>query len=146
MYNYGHLHMVFEDGSVGWYEAGWGPMMSETAYFVKDMIGPKGCVSIVAGEQRRGTFARSQHARATDALRIHYADLLPEDTSQNRTRLSRQKTSPAIRSCAIASSACFLSAIRGEIDLTEHVADALNSLRIVFAADESVRTGEVVRI
>ena len=40
----------------------------------------------------------------------------------------------------------FLAAIRGEIDLTEHVADALNSLRIVFAADESVRTGEVVRL
>ncbi|MFQ5629203.1 MAG: Gfo/Idh/MocA family protein, partial [bacterium] len=47
MYNYGHLQVVFEDGSVGWYEAGWGPMMSETAFFVKDVIGPKGCVSIV---------------------------------------------------------------------------------------------------
>ena len=42
MYNYGHLHVAFDDGSVGWYEAGWGPMMSETAFFVKDMIGPKG--------------------------------------------------------------------------------------------------------
>ncbi len=48
MVNYGHLHIVFDDGSVGWYEAGWGPMMSETAFFVKDMIGPKGSVSIVA--------------------------------------------------------------------------------------------------
>ena len=51
MVNYGHLHIAFDDGSVGWYEAGWGPMMSETAFFVKDMIGPKGCVSIVAKEQ-----------------------------------------------------------------------------------------------
>ena len=33
--NYGHLQVTFEDGSVGWYEAGWGPMMSETAFFVK---------------------------------------------------------------------------------------------------------------
>jgi predicted dehydrogenase len=24
MYNDGHLHVTFEDGSVGWYEAGWG--------------------------------------------------------------------------------------------------------------------------
>ncbi len=24
MYNYGHLHVRFDDGSVGWYEAGWG--------------------------------------------------------------------------------------------------------------------------
>ena len=28
MYNYGHLQVLFDDGSVGWYEAGWGPMMS----------------------------------------------------------------------------------------------------------------------
>ncbi|MFA5263067.1 MAG: Gfo/Idh/MocA family oxidoreductase, partial [Opitutaceae bacterium] len=46
--NYGQLQVTFADGSVGWYEAGWGPMMSETAFFVKDVIGPKGCVSIVA--------------------------------------------------------------------------------------------------
>ncbi|MFY7828089.1 MAG: Gfo/Idh/MocA family protein, partial [Flectobacillus sp.] len=38
-YNYGQLQIRFEDGSVGWYEAGWGPMMSETAFFVKDVIG-----------------------------------------------------------------------------------------------------------
>ncbi len=38
---------TFDDGSVGWYEAGWGPMMSEIAYFVKDVVGPKGAVSIV---------------------------------------------------------------------------------------------------
>ena len=24
MYNYGHLQVLFDDGSVGWYEAGWG--------------------------------------------------------------------------------------------------------------------------
>jgi hypothetical protein len=40
----------------------------------------------------------------------------------------------------------FLSAIRGEIDLTEHHQAAINSLSIVFAADESVRSGEVVRL
>src|SRR5712692_8225862 len=46
-YNYGQLQVEFDDGSVGWYEAGWGPMMSEVAFFVKDVVGPKGCVSIV---------------------------------------------------------------------------------------------------
>ena len=35
MYNYGQFQVVFADGSVAWYEAGWGPMMSETAFFVK---------------------------------------------------------------------------------------------------------------
>ena len=48
--NYGMLQVIFDDGSVGWYEAGWGPMMSETAFFVKDVVGPKGSVSIVMAE------------------------------------------------------------------------------------------------
>ena len=55
MYNYGHLHVSFDDGSVGWYEAGWGPMMSETAFFVKDMIGPRGSVSIAMEESKMWT-------------------------------------------------------------------------------------------
>ena len=33
--NYGQLQVTFDDGSVGWYEAGWGPMMSENAFFIK---------------------------------------------------------------------------------------------------------------
>ena len=40
MYNYGQLQVWFEDGSVGWYEAGWGTMMSETAFFVKAVVSP----------------------------------------------------------------------------------------------------------
>ena len=34
MYYFGHVQILFADGSVGWYEAGWGPMMSDTAFFV----------------------------------------------------------------------------------------------------------------
>jgi prepilin-type processing-associated H-X9-DG protein len=49
--NYGHLQVLFADGSVGWYEAGCGPMISETAYFVKDAMGPRGSVSIVMDER-----------------------------------------------------------------------------------------------
>ena len=70
MVNYGHLHIIFYDGSVGWYEAGWGPMISETAFFVKDMIGPKGAVSIVAKEtrRRRPTSATTTSHTRTNAL------------------------------------------------------------------------------
>jgi len=50
--NYGQLQVEFEDGSVGWYEAGWGPMMSETAYFIKDVAGPEGAASIVPDKGR----------------------------------------------------------------------------------------------
>ena len=40
----------------------------------------------------------------------------------------------------------FLKAIRDNLDLTAHAEDAVNSLRIAFAADESVRTGKVVML
>ena len=42
--------------------------------------------------------------------------------------------------------AFFLKAIREDIDLTDHVQDAVNSLRIVLAADSSSRTGETVAL
>ncbi|MEO0001734.1 MAG: hypothetical protein RL766_1780, partial [Bacteroidota bacterium] len=42
--------------------------------------------------------------------------------------------------------AYFLKAITENIDLTDHVEDAVNSLRIAFACDESVRTGNPVML
>lgn len=37
-------------------------------------------------------------------------------------------------------------AIRHDRDMTAHAEDVINSLRIVLAADESVRTGEVATL
>jgi predicted dehydrogenase len=76
-YNYGQLQIRFDDGSVGWYEAGWGPMMSETAFFVKDVVGPRGSVSITA--RNAGAAGNSANVAAhtqTEALRIHHAGYL----------------------------------------------------------------------
>ena len=78
MYNYGHLQVLFDDGSVGWYEAGWGPMMSETAFFVKDVISPNGCVSIVMDEGAKSDDIDT-HTK-TSAIRVH----------QRRDRRGRQ--------------------------------------------------------
>ena len=61
-------------------------------------------------------------------------------------RSNRPRTSPAIRSLCEREQRLFLKAIRGEVDLSEHLEDAINSLRIVFAADESMRTGQVVKL
>ena len=91
MYNYGHLHVTFDDGSVGWYEAGWGPMMSETAFFVKDVIGPKGSVSIVLATGVEA--ARSDDINAhtqTNQLLVHHAALAPDGSFARRDE--RQST------------------------------------------------------
>jgi hypothetical protein len=42
--------------------------------------------------------------------------------------------------------AYFLQAIREDLDLQEHLDDALNSLKIAFACDESVKTGKGVSL
>ena len=86
MVNYGHLHIVFSDGSVGWYEAGWGPMMSETAFFVKDMIGPEGAVSIVATESRRRPPGLRRPRRPHPHRRAEAASRRPEAGWKLRAR------------------------------------------------------------
>jgi hypothetical protein len=39
-----------------------------------------------------------------------------------------------------------LRAINEDLDLTDHMNDAVRSLRIVLAADEAVRTGKVISL
>jgi predicted dehydrogenase len=148
MVNYGHLNIVFDDGSVGWYEAGWGPMMSETAFFVKDMIGPKGSVSIVAKEAASEGVSSSDHDAhtKTNALRIHYSALDANGAFAKPDTIESTEDEPGHQELCEREQRLFLRAILGEIDLSDHWADAINSLRIVFAADESIRTGEVVRL
>jgi predicted dehydrogenase len=147
MVNYGHLHLIFDDGSVGWYEAGWGPMMSETAFFVKDMIGPKGCVSIVAKESD-GDVKSADHDThtKTNALRIHHAAMNADGAFARPDEIQSTEDEPGHQDLCEREQRLFLKAIRGEIDLKDHLEDAINSLRIVFAADESMRTGEVVKL
>ncbi len=145
MYNYGHLHVTFDDGSIGWYEAGWGPMMSEVAFFVKDMIGPRGCVSIVMEESKTDSADIDSHTR-TSALRLHHGLLTPEGTFASPDEVIRMEDEPGHQELCNREQQQFLDAIVNDIDTSPHVADAINSLRIVLAADESVRTGQVVTL
>lgn len=145
MYNYGHLHVTFDDSSVGWYEAGWGPMMSETAFFVKDMIGPKGSVSIAMEESKTQSADVDSHTR-TSALRVHHARLTPEGNFVTPDEIIRMDDEPGHQELCNREQLLFLDAIRNDRNMEAHVHDAINSLRIVLAADHSVRTGEVVKL
>ena len=145
MYNYGHLHVTFDDGSVGWYEAGWGPMMSETAFFVKDMIGPKGSVSIAMDESKTQSADVDSHTR-TSALRVHHAELTPQGHFARRDDMIAMADEPGHQELCNREQALFLSAIRDDLDMRAHVREAINSLRIVLAADHSMRTGRVVEL
>jgi predicted dehydrogenase len=136
MYNYGHFQVVFSDGSVGWYEAGWGPMMSETAHFVKDIISPAGAVSIVSADAP-GSAEVERHTRV-GAIRVHRTGL-PD-------RIIDFPGEPGHQDLCDAEQAFVLRAIAEDIDLTRHMADAVSSLAVCLAADESIRTGHPVTL
>jgi len=147
MVNYGHLQVTFEDGSVGWYEAGWGPMMSQTAFFVKDVVGPKGSVTISA-RTAGGEGASSEvdaHTK-TEALRLHHSTLDAEGKFAKSDDWIDMEDEPDHDELCQREQEYLLKAIREDGDLTDHMEDALNSMRIVAAADESSKTGETVHL
>ncbi|RRA98031.1 Gfo/Idh/MocA family protein [Larkinella rosea] len=144
-YNYGQLQIRFDDGSVGWYEAGWGPMVSETAFFVKDVFGPKGSVSIVAKEAGgEGKSSSIEAHTKTESIRVHHSELDANEKFAKADTWINLEDEPDHQELCNREQRYFLKAIREDIDLTDHMQDAVNSLRIAFACDESVRTGQVV--
>ena len=147
MYNYGHLHVTFDDGSVGWYEAGWGPMMSETAFFVKDVIGPRGCVSIVvapgAGQVKSDDI--NAHTQ-TNQLLLHHAGLAADGSFARADERISTAGEPTHDDLCEREQRFLLRAIDEDVDLGAHMNDAVKSLKIVLGADQSVRTGRVVAL
>ncbi len=146
-YNYGQLQIRFDDGSVGWYEAGWGPMMSETAFFVKDVIGPNGCVSIVA--RNAGAAGKSDNVDShtkTESLRVHHAALDENNRFVQTDTWIDMHDEPDHQELCTREQRYFLRAIEENLDLTDHLQDAVNSLEIAFACDTSVRTGQPVML
>ena len=136
MYNYGHFQVLFADGSLGWYEAGWGPMMSDTAFFVKDVVSPRGAVSIRMPDSARSDDIDT-HTR-TSTLRVHRVGQGPEDLSM--------ADEPGHQDLCDREQAFMARAIADDLDLARHMQDAVRSLAICLAADESVRTGQIVKL
>lgn len=145
-YNYGQLQIRFEDGSVGWYEAGWGPMISETAFFIKDVFGPKGSVSIVAKNAEAA--GKSDHVDShtkTESIRVHHAEINDKNEFTKPDDWIDMTDEPNHQELCNREQTYFLQSIQKNIDLSDHLEDALNSLKIAFACDESVKTGEIIK-
>jgi predicted dehydrogenase len=145
--NYGHLQVTFADGSVGWYEAGWGPMMSETAFFVKDVIGPKGSVSIVARQAAAAGQSSNVDAHSkTESLLLHHAATGPDGKFTKTDEFFDVSDEPDHDGLCLREQQLFLRAIRENTDLTAHLQSAVDSLRIVLAADQSFKERRTVRL
>ncbi|WP_109314489.1 Gfo/Idh/MocA family protein [Pseudovibrio ascidiaceicola] len=144
MYNYGHLQVLFEDGSVGWYEAGWGPMMSETAFFVKDVVSKNGSVSIVMeGEARSDDI--DMHTK-TSTIRVHYRATDANGEFTRKDDVLSMDGEPGHQALCDREQAFVLSAIREGLDLEDHMNAAVNSLAVVLAADQAVRIGTAQKL
>jgi len=146
MYNYGNLQVTFADGSVGWYEAGWGPMMSNTAFFVKDVVGPQGCVSIVGVQDDSIASDNVEGHTKAARLRLHHSELAADGTFARADDFIDCPDEPDHDALCLREQQLFLDAIENDRDLSGHMDDAINSLRIVLAADESFRTGHTVML
>lgn len=146
-YNYGQLQIRFADGSIGWYEAGWGPMISDNAFFIKDVFGPKGSVSIVA--KNAGNTGQSANIEAhtkTESIKVHHADLNSKSEFSKADEWIDLTDEPDHQELCNREQRYFLKAIVEDLDLTNPTNDAVNSLRIAFACDESVKTGEMIKL
>lgn len=145
--NYGQLQVTFENGSIGWYEVGWGPMMSETAFFIKDVIGPKGSVSITAKTASSQGASDSIDAHSqTESLRLHHSDRDQAGHFSKSDEWIDMTDEPDHDSLCLREQEYLFQAITEDLDLTNHLDDALSSLRIVFAAEKSFRTGKTVEL
>jgi predicted dehydrogenase len=147
MYNYGHLQLVFEDGSIGWYEAGWGPMMSQTAFFVKDVIGPNGSVSIV--EPLENTNIKSSKVDShtkTNMLLIHNQERDDKGAFLNKDQYINTEDEPNHDELCEIEQRYLLKVIEEDLDIIQDMVDVINSMKIVLAADKSIRTGKQIII
>ena len=143
--NYGHLQVTFEDGSVGWYEAGWGPMMSETAFFVKDVVGPLGSASIVAADaSSRGKSSSVDAHTQTERILVHRSKKNEQGELEQDDEYVDLEDEPDHDELCRREQLFFLDGINGKSDLTEHQDSAIRASEIVLAADKSFRTGEMI--
>jgi hypothetical protein len=121
---------------------------------VKDVVGPKGSVSIVMPQEGNAeakqdgvsTSADIDTHTKTNAIKIHHADIDKNNQFVRRDEWINFADEPDHQELCNREQAYFLRAIREDLDLSDSMMDAINSLRIVLAADESIRTGQAVQL
>ena len=119
----------------------------KTAFFIKDVMGPKGAVSIVAKKAAAaGQSDQIDSHTKTESLLVHHADLNEKQLFAKKDEWIDLKDESSHQELCNREQAYFLQAFREDLDLKEHLEDALNSLKIAFACDESVKSGKGVSL
>jgi predicted dehydrogenase len=103
---------------------------------VKDVVSPNGAVSIRMPETARSD-DHDTHTR-TSTIRVHRVGQPDQDLSM--------ADEPGHQELCEREQAFMARAILENLDLTRHMDDAVRSLAVCLAADESVRSGKPVKL
>ena len=117
------------------------------------VIGPKGAVSIVPsasdGKDQLEDVSDSadidRHTK-TDAIQYHHAEVGPDKNFVRKDEIFNMTDEPNHQDLSDREQAFFLKAIQEDLDLTETMDEAVNSLRIVLAAEQSINEKRVVEL
>ena len=85
------------------------------------------------------------HTKAA-LLRLHHADLGSDGSFARKDEYIDCSGEPDHDGLCMLEQQFFLDAILHDRDIGDHMADAVNSLRIVLAADEAFKTGRTVEL
>ena len=122
-------------------------MMSQTAFFVKDVIGPNGSVSITdAGSEKEARSDDIDSHTKTNRLLLHHSEMDKDGAFARKDEIINTEDEPDHQDLCNLEQEFFYNSIIHDLDLSSHQEDAINSLRIVLAADEAFRTGVTVKL
>jgi pyridoxal/pyridoxine/pyridoxamine kinase len=77
---------------------------------------------------------------------VHYAARDANDEFTRPDEIINTEDEPDHQGLCDLEQAFFLNSIQKNADLSDHLEDAVNSLKIVLACDEAVRTGKTVAL
>ena len=114
---------------------------------------PKGAASIAykpeegkagaGGDKLSDSADIDQHTK-TNAIRLHHAEIDADNNFVRPDEWISTEDEPDHDGLCEREQVMFLKAIREDLDLTESMADAVNSLRIVLAAQQSIEEGRAI--
>jgi len=111
------------------------------------VVGPKGCVTIEAKEaSSEGASADVEAHTKTNTLRRHFSDLDEQGQFVHQDQWVQTGDEPDHDELCYRQQLYFLKAIEQDIDLNEHLESAINSMKIVAAADESFRSNQIIHL
>jgi predicted dehydrogenase len=162
--NYGQWQVTFSDGSLGFFETGWGPMIPRRGPPLREILGPLGSVTLIENypetpsdadrlsqnkEHKLSTPSQTNN-RAIPSISAN-ATLIRRysETDSHGQRLREDEVMhfskvPSRQDLCDKQQAFFLAAIRGEVNLSAHHRIVLESLKWVLAADKSAQEGRPV--